>query len=139
MLLQVSVENTLVNLLLVVSSQHLLLQQVFEFSTINLLFYVFSLENPFVRTDSNKNITAFLGDNVTMIFLAARNSNGNSNGLSNLQGYFMADNGSNSTFNINQNCGNNDESICYQYRYSINKIRPQYAGVYYARVLGKTL
>ena len=98
----------------------------------SIIILLFSLENPFVRTDSNKTVTAFLGDNVTMIFLAARDSDGHSNELSSLQGYFVADNGSNSIFKVNQNCGNNDESICYQYRYSINKIRPQQAGVYYA-------
>ena len=75
-----------------------------------------------------------------MIFLAAKDSEGNFNGLSSLQGYFMAENESNSIFKVNRNCGNNDESIfCYQYRYSINKIRPEHAGIYYAGLISMLL
>lgn len=80
-------------------------------------------------------VNAFLGDNISLIYVAAIDSSGSSNKLFQISLLFENVTGY-SIFDIRQSC-ESEVRVCYEYKYSINSIRPHHAGKYTGFPLGK--
>ena len=92
---------------------------------------LFPSDNPFIRAVSGNILNAFLGEEVTIGFLAARSSRGSSNSLNFLPILFTSETGSTSNLNSFQSCGS---SPCYYFRLLFRSVRPSSAGQYTAYI-----
>lgn len=108
--------------------------------TISVRIYVvvmFYSENPFVKA-LTANQTAFLGEDVTLLFLAAEDSVGTGNSdASMVQIYHNTTN--TMVLPLGEavpNCPG-EQSECFEYRYQLTNVKPDDSGIYIARVVGK--
>ena len=92
---------------------------------------LFPSDNPFIRAVSGNILNAFLGEEVTIGFLAARNSRGSSNSLNFLPILFTSETGSTSNLNSFQSCGSRP---CYYFRLLFKSVTPNSAGQYTAYI-----
>ena len=94
-------------------------------------------DNPYISRVSPSTVTTFLGNSVTMTYLAAYNSAGFNNLINRLVVVFTAA----STGNVNYNFGIADKSEVNQYRflYSLPSVGPWHGGVYTVRTQSESV
>lgn len=84
-----------------------------------------------------QNVSAPLGSEVTMTYIAARDSAGLYNSVSELTVLFEDNDGSVTELTAPQDCDENPYTLpCYQYPYIIRNVLPRDTGMYTARLRG---
>ena len=93
-----------------------------------------------MKAITSQNISAPLGSDITVMYMAARDSTGNDNSVSQLTVLFEDSSGSVSELTAPQDCNMNPYTLpCYQYPLIIRNILPKDTGVYTARLRGMCL